>query len=222
MQELNICPEFYKKLFKTVSQTTIDKTLDKCFRFASNHEDHIPFQQIVDMCISRPFLMSYLIKRLIELGQLETTNVMGEDRIKASDKFLKAALAYNQSKKISDRMLEITLNLTETQQSYLNSCIDFYSKELSSYQEDKFGPLTPDCFSLESLDNQLVMVETNEALYQMAQTLQSEQEIAMTIEQNTQIMPFDKERISLINISLIGKTFIVDLLKLDQTPQFTS
>ena len=97
-----------------MSQTTIDKTLDKCFRFASNHEDHIPFQHIVDKCMPRPFLMAYLVRRLIELGQQETMNILGEDKIEASDKFMKAAFALNRFQLPRDRMLELTYDLTQT------------------------------------------------------------------------------------------------------------
>ena len=216
IKEFKMCPEQHDRFFRTVSHNTIDNYLEKCFRFASNHEDHTPFYSIAEMCITRPCLSAYLVKKLIELGHQETLNVSRKDKLDASDKFMKAAWVWLRSGLSYEKMHMAIEEFTELQQIYLHSSIDLYCQKHGWEIEDKFGPVDEQCFTLQSSTNELKLIENIDDLHLMARTLVFKPKVAITIEENLEMLPFEKKRVSLMNLSVDGITFLIDMQAFEQ------
>ena len=55
------------------------------------------------------------------------------------------------------------------------------------------------------------LIENIDDLHLMARTLVFQPKVAITIEENLGMLPFEKKRVSLINLSVDGITFLIDM-----------
>ena len=71
IREYNLNPNNYPIYYEKASISEVDRCLDKFLRYATNHEDHIPFHRIEDRCFNQSRMLKHLVLRLIDLGKAE-------------------------------------------------------------------------------------------------------------------------------------------------------